>query len=112
MKITCNIDLDSLEPNDHFEIANTDGDTLECEYPDGDNIIGIKMDTFIDGDIDHLSEEVASMSRSAAFIEQLRDHLRSLDQGILTDMEAVDGAHEDPYLILYMNVDIMKGMVE
>ncbi len=113
MKLKCNIDLATLEPEDEFTITNSDGDSLECALlEDDEDTVCIMFDLFIGGDIDDLGEQVASIAREASFMEQLRDSLKAAGQEIVTDTDSENAAGEDPYLILYMDLDFLKSLID
>lgn len=116
MIITCNISLEellNLEPEEQFTITNDKGATLACEFGEfeGEPLAMVMMDTFISGCIDSFTDEIARMSNQAIFMQALATYLKGEGQEVLTDVEAVDGAHEDPYIVLYIDWDLFITML-
>jgi len=102
MLIKCNVDLATVEPEDQFTITNQDGVDLQCEMSDNGTDVFVMMDLFIEGDIDTLTMEVASMAKDASFMTQLGVDMIANKQEVLTDKEDLSGGGEDPYLVIIL----------
>jgi len=113
MKITCNVDLATLEPGGLFTLTSSGGASLEGGFTDNTcKEVEVLMDLYIGGYVGSLMGEVAALTRDAVLIKQLEGALIAAGKKVSYDHESGNGAGEDPYLVLYMDKDFLVSLID